>query len=469
MIFFTIDKDSRHEHVYQQIYKKLKTQLLEKRLQVNEKLPSKRQLAEQLQVSVNSVSSAYEQLLAEGYIYTIERSGYYVESLDQFIEHAAASSPMEDDLKEKEVDRSGWLSLSHMSSDLSGFPFKEWASCQRSALAHHKSDIAEVPGPQGPYKVRETIARLISRTRGVRCEPEQIVLGSGTQALLQQFVSLHPEHIRFGIENPGYTRVYKLLRQLNIETAPIGLDEKGIHMGEVKKISPDTLFITPSHQFPTGTIMPISRRIELLNWAALKEERYIIEDDYDSEFKYGTDNIPSLQSLDRNQNVVYMGTFSKTLGPGFRISYMVLPETLLRRYRNIYDHWIPGTDAISLFTLHYFIETGMYERHLKRMNHRYEEKRTLLITELRRVLGSRIHVHDIPAGLHFLAQIQTETSVAEFQNRARQEKLELYTLERFKLSEAADEKPGHISLVIGFAAIDEKDIPEAVTRLKKIM
>ncbi|PYZ96740.1 GntR family transcriptional regulator [Alteribacter lacisalsi] len=469
MIFFTIDKENRREHVYQQIYKKIKAELLEGRLRVNEKLPSKRELAERLQVSVNSVSSAYEQLLAEGYIYTIERSGYYVEALDQFIEQSAESLLMDEDLKETEVDRSGWLSLSHMSSDLSGFPFKEWASCQRAALSTHRKELAEVPGPQGSYRVRETIAKLISRTRGVRCEPEQIVLGSGTQALLQQFVGLQPEGIRAGIENPGYTRVYRMLRQMKIETEAIGLDEKGIDAGEVKKAAPELLFITPSHQFPTGTIMPVSRRIELLNWAARKHGRYIIEDDYDSEFKYGTDNIPALQSLDRNQNVVYMGTFSKTLGPGFRISYMVLPPALLRRYREMYDHWIPGTDAFSLFTLHYFIETGMYERHLKRMNHRYEGKRSRLIEELRKVFGTRIRIRDIPAGLHFLADIQTDVPPSAIQKSAEKEKLELYTLERFRLSEGGREKAGLVSLIIGFAAIEEEDIQEAAVRLERIL
>ena len=214
--------------------------------------------------------------------------------------------------------------------------------------------------------------------------------------------------------------------------------------------------------------MPISRRIELLNWSVKLDDRYIIEDDYDSEFKYKTDNLPSLQSIDRNQRVIYTGTFSKTLLSGFRISYMVLPPEILRDYRSHYADLIQDSNTLGLYTLHYFIENGDYSRHVKRMNHHYEMKRKLLIKHLRLKFGNDLDIEDIPAGLHFLAHFQTTRSYEQIEERAEQNKLEIYSIKRFMLknSNTVEDK---IDLVIGFANINEENIPEAVERLYKVI
>src|SRR5699024_947563 len=226
--------------------------------------------------------------------------------------------------------------------------------------------------------------------------------------------------------------------------------------------------VTPSHQLPTGTIMPISRRVDLLNWAAEADNRYIIEDDYDSEFKYETDNIPSLQGLDQHNRVIYFGAFSKTLLPSFRISYMVLPPELLTLYREHYTDWIQGCSSLLLYTLHLFIESGEYAKHIKRMNNHYKMKRQHLMKELHAKFQDKIHINDIPAGLHLLSTFKTRKSYETSIQLAEQEKLEIYTMRHFML-EDSPVLSDVIQLVIGFANITVKEIPEVVQRLQRII
>lgn len=471
MIFIKINTNNQRKFIYQQIYTEIRKLILNKKLLTDEKLPSKRKLAEELGVSINSVSNAYEQLLAEGYIYTIERKGYYVEKITKFENPNECSKQMDfpPDLREKHTeDKSAWLSLSHMTADITMFPFKEWMKCEKMAIKNHGKELSEIAHPQGPYLVRQTISRLIARSRGVVCEPEQVIIGPGTQPLIRQLMSMQKQNTKVAMENPGYFRFYQLLENMNFRVTPIPLDEQGINVEKVESLKPNFLFITPSHQFPTGNIMPISRRIEILNWVVNAHDAYIVEDDYDSEFKYGTDNIPSLQSLDRNQRVIYAGTFSKTMLPSFRISYLVLPIKLLREYKRHYSSWIQGSNSLNLFTLHYFIETGEYAKHIKRMNHHYENKRKQLIQKLRFRFKQDITIQDIPAGLHFLAEFKTNKTYAEVEAKAKEEKLEIYSLTRFMLKEIPANE-NKITLIIGFATIQEKDIEEAVERLYRVI
>lgn len=469
MFFSTLEINRKGKYLYKQIYKQVKEGILAGCLQSNEKLPSKRKLANKLAISVNSVTNAYEQLLAEGYIYAVERKGYYVENIAQFIvKEDRNKNNIPDDLKEKPDSREGWLSFSHMTSDISLFPFKEWMKHQEKAIKNHKTELTEIPHAQGPYIVRETIAQLIKLSRGIDCEPEQIVIGSGTQSLIRNLMSLQKTGTVIALENPGYPRFYTMLKKTGLNVQPIQLDEDGIDIAKIEESDAKFVLVTPSHQFPTGKIMPISRRIELLNWSVKSDHRYIIEDDYDSEFKYETDNIPSLQSLDRNKRVIYTGTFSKTLLPSFRISYMVLPPEMLRIYRNHWSDLIQESNTLGLYTLHYFIKSGDYSRYVKRMNHHYELKRKLLIKHLRDQFGACLDIKDIPAGLHFIASFRTARSYEEITERAKREKLEIYSMERFMLSNKGTWK-NRIDLVIGFAHINEEKIPEAVERLQRIL
>jgi GntR family transcriptional regulator/MocR family aminotransferase len=467
-MLLTIDKNKDANFLYHQLYEKLKEIILEGQLKANEKLPSKRTLAEQLDISLNSVTNAYEQLLAEGYIYTIERKGYFVETITKFIENNNLShNNLPSDLKETFTEKNGWLSLSHMTSDITTFPFKKWLKCEQTAIESYQNNLSDMMHPQGPYILRKTICQMIGFTRGVVCEPEQIVISAGTQLLVQQLMMMQTYGTVFAMENPGYARVHNLVRKMKFEVLPISLDEQGINMAEIKASRANFVYVTPSHQFPTGRIMPISRRIELLNWAAQGDDRYIIEDDYDSEFKYETGSIPSLQSLDRNHRVIYMGTFSKTMLPGLRISYMVLPPELLREYLSVHADSMQSGNSTTLYSLHYFIKSGEYAKHVKMMNHKYESKRKVLVKELTNRFQDRIRIADIPAGLHFLAHFQTDKGYQEIEERVAKQKLEIYTLRRFMLKKDVDES-NQKDLVIGFANLKEENISEAVERLYRV-
>ena len=215
-----------------------------------------------------------------------------------------------------------------------------------------------------------------------------------------------------------------------------------------------------------GVIMPISRRFELLNWLNIPQERYIIEDDYDSEYKYETAHIPSLQSLDKSQRTIYMGTFSKTLFPGIRISYMVLPPALLKRYKEHFSHLLPSCNTLNLYTLHYFMKDGYYQKHLATMAQHFESIRKKLIQELRHVFDEKLTIVDIPAGLHFIIHYDTTTSYEEIIARAQEENVELFTLERFLLTMLPT---ANRSFIIGFANLQMNEIPKAVQKLKTVL
>lgn len=292
-----------------------------------------------------------------------------------------------------------------------------------------------------------------------------MIIGAGTQVLMQLLTELLPKEAVYAMEEPGYRRMYQLLKNAGKQVKTIMLDEKGMSIAEITRQQPDVLVTTPSHQFPSGTIMPVSRRIQLLNWAAEEPRRYIIEDDYDSEFTYDVDSIPALQSLDRFQNVIYMGTFSKSLLPGLRISYMVLPPELLRAYKQRgYD--LQTCSSLTQLTLQEFIESGEYQKHIKKMKQHYKEKRERLITALEAEFSGEVTVKGANAGLHFVTEFDTRRTEQDILSHAAGLQLEIFGMSRFNLKENK-RQTGRPALIIGFARLKEEDIQEGVQRLFK--
>ncbi|RYL92511.1 PLP-dependent aminotransferase family protein [Sporolactobacillus sp. THM7-4] len=458
-------RTDKREFIYRQIYNQLKREILLHHFLPNEQLPSKRELSETLNVSVNSVNSAYQQLLAEGYIYSKERSGFFVEKLDTISPSFGTTHTLSPELIEPAESGGHLISFSHMSADRSAFPFDNWLNCERKVLKLKNSDLSDDPTrfPQGIYSVRRTIARFLSLTRGVNSFPEQIVLGSGTQVLVQMLIQLLPVSSTYAMEDPGYRRVYQLLKNQKADIKEIKLDKKGISVNEIKRINPNIVYVTPSHQFPTGIVMPISRRIQLLNWASEAENRYIIEDDYDSEFKYGFDTIPSLQGLDSFERVIYIGTFSKSILPGLRISYMVLPQHLVKKFRERFGFFMQTCNGLAQLTLQNFIDSGEYQKHIKHMRQIYSERRMLLIEELEKRFAGSITIYGAKAGLHFMATFETKRSAEEIIIRAKKDKLELYSLNRCYLSQ--DNLFNKPAFILGFANLPVEKIGEAVDRL----
>jgi len=277
-------------------------------------------------------------------------------------------------------------------------------------------------------------------------------------------IHILPQHTLYGLENPGYERLNQIFSRLNAEHLPLELDAEGLAIDALQKSSVDVALITPSHQFPTGRIMPVSRRIELLNWAKEKGERYIIEDDYDSEFKYGGRPIPALQGLDGGEKVVYLGAFSKSLAPGIRTSYMVLPPNLLRIYNSLMKHLACPVATLNQKVLTRFISEGHFERHLNKMRNLYKRKREILVRELKK-LGKRYEIIGAEAGLHLVIRIKDELTERELITRAEKNDVRVYGLSSYYYGGHDSEK--HPRILLGFASMKEEEIVEAVKRLEK--
>ncbi|MES3704771.1 PLP-dependent aminotransferase family protein [Staphylococcus ureilyticus] len=392
------------QFIYRQLYSQLKEDILAFKYESHEKLPSKRDMSQHLNISVNSVKAAYEQLLAEGYIYTEERKGYFIEPLEKLIIDPNAQISL--NVQEQQIEDAYDYSFSHMSTDISAFPVEVWTKLVKRVFENYDHELSSIPQIKGPIELRQSIAKLVSYQRGIQCHPEQIVIGSGTNILLTKLIQLLPDEIKIAVENPGYSRFRTLIRQTTAQLKPIALDHKGISIEAIKQAQPDATIVTPSHQFPMGIIMPVSRRIDLLNWAS-QTQSYIIEDDYDSEFKYETDNIPSLFSFDKNERVIYLGTFSKTLMPGLRMSYMILPINLVKQFDHYNLNMIPDFSTIHALTLNLMIKEGYYEKYVKKMHQIYGKKRETLITHLSNTFTNNIRIKDTRAGLHFIVEVNT--------------------------------------------------------------
>ncbi|MCT1914739.1 PLP-dependent aminotransferase family protein [Staphylococcus ureilyticus] len=453
------------QFIYRQLYSQLKEDILAFKYESHEKLPSKRDMSQHLNISVNSVKAAYEQLLAEGYIYTEERKGYFIEPLEKLIIDPNAQISL--NVQEQQIEDAYDYSFSHMSTDISAFPVEVWTKLVKRVFENYDHELSSIPQIKGPIELRQSIAKLVSYQRGIQCHPEQIVIGSGTNILLTKLIQLLPDEIKIAVENPGYSRFRTLIRQTTAQLKPIALDYKGISIEAIKQAQPDATIVTPSHQFPMGIIMPVSRRIDLLNWAS-QTQSYIIEDDYDSEFKYETDNIPSLFSFDKNERVIYLGTFSKTLMPGLRMSYMILPINLVKQFDHYNLNMIPDFSTIHALTLNLMIKEGYYEKYVKKMHQIYGKKRETLITHLSNTFTNNIRIKDTRAGLHFIVEVNTPFSYQEIESRAKEMKLELYTLNRFSVK-ALEKNSSYKTLIIGFSKIKQEQIPQAVQRLKEVI
>ena len=453
------------QFIYRQLYSQLKEDILAFKYESHEKLPSKRDMSQHLNISVNSVKAAYEQLLAEGYIYTEERKGYFIEPLEKLIIDPNAQISL--NVQEQQIEDAYDYSFSHMSTDISAFPVEVWTKLVKRVFENYDHELSSIPQIKGPIELRQSIAKLVSYKRGIQCHSEQIVIGSGTNILLTKLIQLLPDEIKIAVENPGYSRFRTLIRQTTAQLKPIALDHKGISIEAIKQAQPDATIVTPSHQFPMGIIMPVSRRIDLLNWAS-QTQSYIIEDDYDSEFKYETDNIPSLFSFDKNERVIYLGTFSKTLMPGLRMSYMILPINLVKQFDHYNLNMIPDFSTIHALTLNLMIKEGYYEKYVKKMHQIYGKKRETLITHLSNTFTNNIRIKDTRAGLHFIVEVITPFSYQEIESRAKEMKLELYTLNRFSVK-ALEKNSSYKTLIIGFSKIKQEQIPQAVQRLKEVI
>ncbi len=454
--------------LYEQIYEHIRQEIREGKLLQGERLPSTRFLAEYLQVSRSTVDVAYEQLLSEGYIEARPYRGYFVCRIEELFDLESSPDVFPGKQMKKEdspTPGEGYdCDFSPTKTDMSCFPFGVWKRITKNILNDSNSELFSRGDAQGDLGLRETIARYLHASRGVNCIPEQIIVGAGNDYLLMLLEKILGREIPIAMENPTYKRAYRIFRSFGYPIHTVDMDENGLKVYELKEAEVSLTYVMPSHQYPTGTVMPIGRRFELLNWANEKENRYLIEDDYDSEFRYKGKPIPSLQSTDQNGKVIYIGTFSKSIAPAIRVSYMVLPMQLVETYKEKCNFYSPTVSRIDQRILDEFIKNGYFERYLNKMRKYYRDKHDLLL-ELLKPLEKDFVITGENAGLHLLLTSKHKIPEESLIKAALQEKVKVYGLSE---SFVEDEKkaPSH-TVILGYGGLDREEMIKGIEALKR--
>lgn len=465
--------------LYEQIYEHIKREIKEGKFLVGEKLPSTRFLAEHLQIARSTVDYAYSQLLSEGYIESKPCKGYFACA----VEKLAGETPPEEavpHVSRQPGDRGAWqwdgagemdagcaeggirIDFSPYDIDMSGFPFSVWKKITKNILTYANSDLFARGDPQGDYELRLTISRYLHSSRGVNCRPDQIVVGAGNDYLLLLLEKILGRHMRIAMENPTYQRSYRIFRSFAYRIDTVDMDEWGMRADRLEESGADIAYVMPSRQYPTGTVMPIGRRLELLKWADGRQGRYLIEDDYDSEFRFQGKPIPALQASDRHGRVIYMGTFSKAIAPAIRVGFMVLPDALLARYLRDCSFYSCSVSRIDQRILDEFIREGYFERHLNKMRKIYRAKHGLLLERLQS-FREEFAISGQNAGLHLLLTSRKGVREAELLRRAARKGVRVYGL-----SEGiVEDSPDGATVLVGFGGLSCEAIEEGVGLLEE--
>ena len=452
--------------LYEQLYRSLAGEMRSGTLAAGTRMPGKRRLAAELSVSVNTVDAAYQMLAAEGYLESRERSGFYVQEYLALPSRPAGGPEQPAPPKPEPPVLPVRYDLSTRGVDPELFPFRTWARLQKELL-YSSPQLLTHGDAQGDPALRQALAEYLSEYRGVQCGPHQIVVGAGLEYLLGLLAPLLPGPA--AVETPGYPRARQVLENNGVPCRCLPVDADGLSLTALSASDAAVCYVTPSHQFPTGVTMPAGRRAELLHWAARAPgRRYIIEDDYDSEFRFDTRPLPSLQGMaGADGPVVYLSTCSRSLAPGIRIAYMVLPRQLLGAWQAKYRLYSGTVGRFEQQTLARFITGGYFTRHLARERTAYKARRDALVAALRTSFApEELTLAGLHTGLHLLAQLKDPPPDAALRAAARQYGVRCSLLSDYDLTGTAHSAAG--TLVLGYGSLPDADCAAAGERLKKL-
>jgi len=461
---FFLDNESSIP-LFKQLYDQIRERILLGNLTADTKLPSVRDMAVHLSISRNTVDGAYQELLAEGYIYSKSRSGYFVSTLDQI----AAPKSLEHQFfipgPPPEAAPRYRYDFHPARLEPASFPVRLWRKFMLECLREAPSRLTQYGDPQGVPELRSTLQGYLERSRGVVCEPQQVVITAGLQSSLDIVATLLKEkHSTVAIEDPGYTLAGNVFRNHDCCIVPVPVTENGIDVDLLAATNSSAAYVTPSHQLPLGYVMPIANRLRLLEWSEIGE-RFILEDDYDSELRYIGKPIPSLQGLRPGGNVIYFGTFSKVLSPALRISYMVLPKPLLSSYRNSFQGYFCPVSQLEQRTLAKFIAEGHWERHIRRMRNIYKKKHDAMVTAIQKHFNDRVQLEGQGAGLHLIVKLLGPArKEEELIAKAYEKGVNLFP---FSWT-CASKVPATTCLMLGFGGLAPDEIDEGVALLADI-
>ncbi|MDG6882464.1 HTH-type transcriptional regulatory protein gabR [Phocoenobacter uteri] len=464
LIAYTIKKQNS-QPLYQQLIDQIKSAIHEQRLQKGDKLPSKRRLSQYLQISQNTIETAYSQLIAEGYIESVSKVGFFVnvQAGDTLLDKRSDfCKNLQKSPKITPLNKSQYkVDFNPNRIDSQHFPFEKWKKLSKQILNKSHRHLLHLSDTQGDLSLREQLASYLSASRGVRCEAEQIMITSGVEQLIQCLMLIleqkYSKPLVYGMEEFGYRIVENVLRlyQKRWVKLSINAEDKRLDLADFLQKNIDVAYLTPSHQYPFGSVLNIEQRQQLLEWAKEKPTRYLIEDDYDGEFRYQGKPIPSLQSLDQADKVIYFGSLSKLLMPSIRISFMVLPKSLLQDYQPIKQHFNCSVSRLDQQMVCLFMQQGFFEQHINRMRKLYRNK----MEQLCRVLtpySHKITYYGESSGFYLLIELKNETrSSKQLMDLAEQSKIKIYPINW-------QNKP---LFVLGFGDLNERELEQGIAIL----
>lgn len=446
---------------YLQVFEFYKEAILSQQIPPNDKLPSYRWLAKELGLANNTIIQAYDQLVAEGYVRNESRRGLFVNKIeikDWQLNRITAPSPVSNvSRKRKKIPFSASVHL----VDQGNFPIRQWRKCSNWALDNISFQYQEYEYDE-PLKGQ--LIQYLYKYRGVKASPEQLVIGSGTNSLMfwLAFV-LRKQYSKMLFEDPGYTRIRNLFQEFDYAIKSIAVKEDGVDIDTLRKEKADLLFLTPSHQYPTGAVIPVSHRLQILDWAK-RNNALIIEDDFDCEFRYKTKLMPSLQALDGSNNVIYVGTFSSALMPSLRVGYLVLPTTLLEQTSSL-RHIANTVPYFTRKTLSLFMEHGFWESHLRKMSKVYRQKYEACVSGLKKLPSKEIQFNNTPSGLNIFLRLYSKLSEAEIVDRAAEQEILVTPGSQFYGEKVRRQK--YVEILFEFGSIPTEEIERVIVKLYK--
>lgn len=388
---------------YLQLYDTIKRSILSGEITKDEKLPSLRSLSKTLGLSLTTVEMAYNQLSVEGYIYSKPQSGFFVSN----ISYAHSANVKNDLFMDSDFVKSSMATQSpSLQYDLSCFDFNKWKKCLNKILTEYTHLLLSESEPQGESVLRYEISKYLYRSRGVTCNQTQIVIGAGTQQITGQLtLILSKMNIRHvAVEEPGYLPVKNIFRDRGFSITPVLVEKDGINIQMLKTPNRSAAYVSPSNQFPTGAVMPVGKRYELLEWA-IRSNSIIIEDDYDSELRYFGKPIPALQGLDTNECVVYLGSFSSTLFPSIRISYMVLPNSMAEIFQTLQKDYTQTCSKTEQLTLALFMEHGFYQTNIRKLRSLYAQKLQAVLLAIHKYGSDFVKPINTSSGINMIINV----------------------------------------------------------------
>lgn len=470
MVSFTPLLDNRIDKpIYYQLYEYIRDEIVSGNIESETNLPSLRKLSKYLNLSKNTVEAAYQQLYVEGYIESIPKVGYRVVDIhsDQYkLSSSFSRITIEpDDISSSENYK---FDFTPRNSDKTCFDIATWKRIFNSILNEEADDLLSYGDPQGDYQLREQIAKYIYENRGASCHPSQIIVGAGTQyclSFLCQMLRLNYDTV--GMEDPGSDKFRFIFDRYQFQIKPIAVHDHGIDIKELEESKSKIVFVTPSHQFPKGIVMSASNRLQLLNWAQ-NNNGIIIEDDYDSEMRFSGKPIPSLKSLDKNDKVIYLGSFSKIFLPAIRVSYMVLPQWLLNLYLEKYKMYEQTASIFNQKALARFMKEGYWQSHVRKIRRHYQNKYNTINRAIQTHMKDRVKLISSSAGLRVILEIKTERTEEEIVAIAKSAGIDIWPISRYYMLHNAHKESGKVKVILSYRGIPAEDIEPAIETLKNV-